>query len=211
VGIALQWDMLMAVANSPSHAAMSASTVRNASESAALERRAQDGDRSALTQLLKTHAPVMLGVCQQIVGHGDARDALQEAMEKVVRQLAHFDSAQGSFRSWACAVARNVCRDRLRRRGLERAAFASDGDERTQVASGSGPDPERQAIASEGTSVLARALSELPEEMRTALVMFHVHEASYEEIARALEVPLGTIMTWLHRGRHRLRAAVEDA
>lgn len=44
--------------------------------------------------------------------------------------------------------------------------------------------------------------------MRAALVMFHVGEASYEEIAQELDVPIGTVMTWLHRGRQRLRAAI---
>ena len=45
--------------------------------------------------------------------------------------------------------------------------------------------------------------------MRSAIVLFHVHGQSYEEIAAALEVPKGTVMTWLHRGRKRLRAALE--
>src|SRR5690606_32510684 len=106
---------------------------------------------------------------------------------------------------------RNVCRDRLRRRGLERAAFTADGEAQTVSAQSRGPDPEQSAITRQGADALAHALTGLPEDMRTALLMFHVHEASYEEIARALEVPMGTVMTWLHRGRQRLRAAVEES
>lgn len=209
MGIALCLGMLMAVANE-SALAERPHALPSDEPATQLEARARAGERAATEQLLRMHAPMLLSVCQHIVGQADARDALQEALEKVVRQLAHFDPRAGTFRSWASAVTRNVCRDRLRRRGLERAAFAHDGDAQTESAHSLAPDPERSAMARQGTSALAQALSELPEEMRTALVMFHVHEATYEEIARALEVPLGTVMTWLHRGRQRLRAKVEE-
>ncbi len=46
--------------------------------------------------------------------------------------------------------------------------------------------------------------------MRSAIVLFHVHGSSYEEIAATLDVPKGTVMTWLHRGRRRLRDALES-
>ena len=57
---------------------------------------------------------------------------------------------------------------------------------------------------------LFEALETLPPPMRAAVVLFHVHDASYEEIAAALDVPMGTVMTWLHRGRRRLRAVLSD-
>ena len=210
MGVALRLVMLMAVANETPQVVSQRAKVAPAPHLAALELAAQAGDRRAIEQLLREHATLLLGICQHIVGPGDARDALQEAMERVVRQLPKFDAAEGSFRSWASTVTRNVCRDRLRRRGLERAAFSRDGDEQAGSAPSWGPDPEREAIARQGTGALAEALAGLPEQMRVALMMFHVHEASYEEIARALEVPMGTVMTWLHRGRQRLRTAVEE-
>lgn len=174
-----------------------------------VELRAARGDRAALEVLLRTHGKAMLSVCQQLAGMQEARDALQESLERIVQQILRFDPAQGTFRSWAFAVTRNVCRDRLRRRGLERASFTRDGEEQTQLALGTEPDPERTAMAREGADGVARALLGLPEDMRAALVMFHMHDATYEEIAHALNVPLGTVMTWLHRGRARLRDALE--
>jgi RNA polymerase sigma-70 factor (ECF subfamily) len=175
-----------------------------------LAERARAGDRAALEALLREHAPTLLGMCQQIVGRSEARDALQSALARIAREVSQYDPSKGSFKSWACTVTRNVCRDRLRRLGRERKAFAPDGAEHVQAASAHDADPERHAIAREGAHSLGASLESLPEDMRTALVLFHVHDASYEEIARALDVPIGTIMTWLHRGRKRLREALKE-
>lgn len=196
-------------AESASGPASEAASVDDA-RAAELARRALGGDRSALAELLRLHAQPIAALCHHVAGPGDARDAAQASFERIVRELPSFDAKRGSFRSWSQTVARNVCRDRLRRRGLERAAFTADGAPHTELAATGEADPERLAIARQGTSALSRALSDLPEKMREALLMFHVGESSYEEIAVALDVPIGTVMTWLHRGRSRLRAAIEE-
>ena len=147
----------------------------------------------------------MFDLCFHVSGPADARDAAQDALERIVTSVERFDPTKGTFRSWALAVTRNVCRDRLRRRGLERAAFDSGGDDPVDAAVSPLPDPERLALARADSHTLATALATLPEPMRAALVLFHVHEERYEAIAVALDVPLGTVMTWLHRGRKRLR------
>lgn len=176
----------------------------------ALLARARSGDTDATSRLLRAHAREIAAVCFHVAGPDDAHDATQEALLRIVRELAQFDPARGRFRPWALTVARNVCRDGLRRRGLERAAFDGDGHARSEASASASPDPERLVIARQGATSLARALDDLPAPMREAIVMFHVGEASYEEIASALRVPMGTVMTWLHRGRQRLRAALEE-
>ncbi|MCC7535664.1 MAG: sigma-70 family RNA polymerase sigma factor [Deltaproteobacteria bacterium] len=164
--------------------------------------------RDQLEALLKEHAQAILSLCHQVAGPADARDAAQESLARIVAGVGSFDSAKGSFRGWALTVARNVCRDRLRRRGLERAAFDARATPDGEVVAADGaPDPERVALARIDAQALGEALATLPEPMRAALVLFHVHEATYEEIAAALGVPIGTVMTWLHRGRKRLREA----
>ncbi len=175
-----------------------------------LARGARGGDRDALAQLLTRHAADIHRLCFHVAGKNDGPDAAQLALEKIVTRIDQFDPAKGSFRSWALTVARNVCRDRLRRRGLERNTFASDGDERTAAASGPAPSPERLALARIGVEDLATAMESLPEQMRSAIVLFHVHGETYEDIAKTLDVPIGTVMTWLHRGRKKLRAALES-
>lgn len=184
-----------------------------ASRAAALPlvERARGGDRDAIAALLREHGTAVFQLCHHVAGPSDGRDAAQEAFERIVTGIGSFDPSRGTFRSWALTVARNVCRDRLRRRGLERATFLSDGEPQTSIAPARTLDPERVALVRDDAEALERALSTLPEHMRSALVLFHLHEASYEEIATQLDVPMGTVMTWLHRGRKRLRAVMEDA
>ncbi len=174
-----------------------------------LARRASAGDARALAELVRAHARSVHQLCFHLAGPSDANDATQEALEKIVSRIRTFDASKGTFRSWALAVARHMCLDRLRRRGRERRAFHADGESETAAAATELPDPERELLARLGATELRDALAKLPEPMGTALVMFHVHEASYEEIASALEVPMGTVMTWLHRGRKRLREAFD--
>ncbi len=175
-----------------------------------VEHRAAGGDRDALTQLLREHGRAIQQLCHFVAGARDGRDAAQEAFERIVSSISRFDPAKGAFRTWALTVARNVCRDRLRRRGRERATF-SVSDEATELASAPpSSSPESTADVRHTASKLEAALATLPEQMRTALVLFHFQEASYEEIAETLQVPKGTVMTWLHRGRKKLKAALDS-
>ena len=173
----------------------------------ALADKAQRGDRGSLEALLRRTAPDILRLCHRLSGPRDFEDNAQRALEKIVVALNSFDASRGSFRGWSLTVARNVCRDRGRRRGLEKATFdAQPPDD----AASSSPSPERVVLARVQTAQVDKALEELPEPMRAALVLFHVSGNSYEEIAAALDVPKGTVMTWLHRGRKRLRASLGE-
>ncbi len=200
--ISLPW---MSAPASPAYSAQ-----RRPRIEASMEARAARGDRRALEALLREHARAIHDVCRFVAGADDANDATQESFERIVTSIERFDPERGTFRTWALTVTRNVCRDRLRRRGLERRAFIDDGDETTAWTASDAPGPERVALARIESQRLAAALETLPEAMRIAVVLFHVHEASYEEIASAIDVPIGTVMTWLHRGRKRLRAALEE-
>ncbi|MBK8173406.1 MAG: RNA polymerase sigma factor [Sandaracinaceae bacterium] len=169
---------------------------------------AQSEERAELGRLLREHSQAIAYLCRSIVGESHARDATQESFERIVRNVGSFDGGRGPFRTWAFAVSRNVCRDMLRRRGVESGVMLEVDEAHLDVAHvGSLPD---EALAQKlDMHALERALETLPEPMRTALVLFHMHDASYEEIAQMLNVPMGTVMTWLHRGRARLKARLE--
>lgn len=203
--------MLHLMATDPFHSVSAEARVEPPADRAAalpLVRRARGGDRDAIAALLRAHGQAIFQLCHHVAGPSEGRDAAQEAFERIVGAIGSFDPDRGSFRSWALTVARNVCRDRLRRRGLERATFLADGEPATAVAPSRTLDPERVALVRDDAETLQRALATLPEQMRSALVLFHLHDASYEDIAKQLDVPMGTVMTWLHRGRKRLREAM---
>lgn len=181
----------------------------SAATSSVQRRQLRGPDKSELGQLLKEHGPAIAQLCHHLVGPVEARDAAQLSFERIVKSIERFDPEKGEFRSWALTVARNVCRDRLRRRKLERGAFVGDATIPLDMAQAHGESPEQTVGARAEVTELNEALQDLPETMRTAVVMFHLQDASYEEIAAALDVPMGTVMTWLHRGRKRLRAALE--
>ena len=176
--------------------------------SESLEKRASNGERRALEALLREHARAIHGVCRFVVGPRDASDATQDALVRIVTAIHKFNPDKGSFRTWALTVARNLCRDRLRRRGLENRTFIANGESATEWVASDVPSPERVALARIETRRLNDALDMLPDKMRLAVVLYHSHGSTYEEIASTLEVPIGTVMTWLHRGRKRLRAAL---
>lgn len=106
---------------------------------------------------------------------------------------------------WLFAIARRLCLDLLRR---EKAMPHAEG---IPVIVDPAPGPEREVLLKEELSRLERALADLDEGPREAMFLFHLEEMSYRDIAAALEVPMGTVMTWLHRGRAQLREMLEHA
>ena len=109
-------------------------------------------------------------------------------------------------------IARNHCLDLLRRRGLQprQVALDADPDESgpRELADPSAPRADEVLEQRELAGSLEQAVNELPANYREVIQLFHVDQLSYKEIAQAMDVPLGTVMTWLHRARARLRAAL---
>ena len=176
---------------------------------ATLARAAAAGDRSAFARLVEDTKRPVYGLCLRLLGEAEeARDAGQEAYARAWSALATFDPAQ-PFTPWVLRIARNHCIDLIRRRlpARRRVELDADGEEEMRIEL---PDPstpraddalERAQLARS----LEAAVSELPDRYREVVHLFHVEQMSYKEIAQAMEVPMGTVMTWLYRARARLR------
>jgi RNA polymerase sigma-70 factor (ECF subfamily) len=132
----------------------------------------------------------------------DAEDLAQDTFVRAFVHFERFDPGRPLL-PWLIAIARRLCLDLLRRRQVMTRADAMP--EIVQP----GPSPERQASLREELSRLERALAGLDDGPRDAIVLFHIEEMSYRDIAAALEVPMGTVMTWLHRGRAQLKRALD--
>ena len=124
-----------------------------------------------------------------------------------MRAFVHFErfDPERPVLPWLIAIARRLCLDVLRRRKMMTSV------ETMPVTGPPAPGPEGEASLREQLSRLDRALADLDEGPREAIVLFHIEEMSYRDVAAALEVPMGTVMTWLHRGRARLKRALESA
>jgi len=185
---------------------MAAAEARDANDLHAerdLARRARRGDSAAFDQLVLRFQHPVYRLCRRILRSPHAEDLAQETF---VRAFVHFDrfDPERPLLPWLLTIARRLCLDLLRRDKV----MAKPED--TPVAVDPAPSPERHASLSEQVSRLERALADLDDGPREAIMLFHVEELSYRDIAAALEVPLGTVMTWLHRGRAQLRSALEE-
>lgn len=130
----------------------------------------------------------------------EARDVAQEAL---VRLWEHREGVEpGTVRAWLLRTTHNLCVDRLRRRAV-RLESALDGA--TDRFPDGQPDPERAALASVDGRRLEDALLRLEPRDRAIVLMREVQGMSYDEIARVLDLPLGTLKAALHRARERLR------
>jgi RNA polymerase sigma-70 factor (ECF subfamily) len=176
---------------------------------------ASRGDKQAFGRLVDLHKRVVFGLCVRLLRDPEeSRDAAQEAFARAYAALESYDPAQ-PFAPWVLRIARNHCLDVLRRKvpdaqKLELDADPEDGApvEVADPAAVRGDDAlERRELA----TTLDRAVSALPPNYREVVHLFHVEHLSYKEIAAAMDVPIGTVMTWLHRARARLKVALADS
>ena len=157
-------------------------------------------------EIILGRRPYSLGrgrFCWRLLRSPDAEDLAQDTF---VRAFVHFErfDPERPVLPWLVAIARRLCLDLLRRRKVMARV------ETLPVTGPSAPGPEGEASLREQLSRLERALDDLDEGPRVAIVLFHIEEMSYRDIATALEVPMGTVMTWLHRGRAQLKRALES-
>jgi RNA polymerase sigma-70 factor (ECF subfamily) len=161
---------------------------------------ARGGDRDALDQLLRRHYDRVHAVCRRIVGPGrDADDAAQEAMIGIVRGLSRFDH-RAAFSTWAYRIATNAALDELRRRKRRPMLHrVPDADEAPPDVVD--PLAERRVEAAVDRLAIDAVVAELPDEFRAAVVLRDVADLDYAEIARVLDVPVGTVKSRIARGR----------
>jgi RNA polymerase sigma-70 factor (ECF subfamily) len=156
------------------------------------------------------------GVAQRYTrNQADAEDLVQEAALLAYRAFDSFESGT-NFRAWFLKILTN-CYYSTRRREKRR-PVTSDLDDTPDLyiyaRSGQagfptqGPDPAAVLLDKLGTERIVKAIDLLPEEYRVVAVLYFLEDSSYEDIARILECPVGTVRSRLHRGRKMLQKAL---
>jgi RNA polymerase sigma-70 factor, ECF subfamily len=167
--------------------------------------RAKNGDRPALEELCSRHAPKVERLARHLLRDPeDARDAAQEALAKVCVRLGQF-RGDSQFSTWLHRLVVNTCRDAAeRQRGRTHEALGDD------LRAGPDDDPARAAGISELRRELCDSLSEISPREAQVIVLKDALGYSFEEIAEAAGIPVGTAKCHAHRGRNRLRVRLEE-
>jgi RNA polymerase sigma-70 factor (ECF subfamily) len=167
-----------------------------------LLRRAAGGDQGAFSELVRRHEDRVFGIAIRMThDRADALDAAQDTFVAVFRQAGTF-RGDAAFTTWLYRVAVNATRDLLRKR--------------RRLPEPTAELPERDAPGATGEETvnlrfdLARALVELPDEYREAVLMHDLGAIPYEEIAKITGAALGTVKSRISRGRRRLAALMEQ-
>ncbi|WP_419191575.1 RNA polymerase sigma factor [Engelhardtia mirabilis] len=168
---------------------------------------AKAGDRHAFDELVAQLRGRAFQVASSMVGsRDDALDLSQETFMKVYRARETFREDQ-PFLPWFHRILRNTCFSFLRKtKRLKRSSLdAHDEDESPWEIVDEGPSPSRGAEIEEVRTLFERAMSEMKPRDREILTLRHTQELSYREIAEALSIPEGTVMSRLFHARRRLR------
>jgi RNA polymerase sigma-70 factor (ECF subfamily) len=179
---------------------------------------AQKGKEAAYRELLKRYErPVFSLVFRMVRDRETAEDLSQETFVRVLNNIDRY-SPEFKFSSWLFKIANNLTIDFLRRRrvntiSIEGApdAVTAESAKATSIALASGNEsPLAELESKELGLAIERAIGNLRPEYRACIMLRHVEDRSYEEIAEIVKLPLGTVKTYIHRARHELRAALAD-
>lgn len=165
---------------------------------------------------LLAHLDTLYSVsCRMTKSTTEAEDLVQDTIVKAMRARHQFEPGT-NLKAWLLRILTNTFINRYRRGGLERDIFEGpDAEPLTDGWVGATTlramrDPEMQALSPIIEAEVQRALDELPDEFRLAVILSDIEELSYKEIAEAMGCPIGTVMSRLHRGRKLLQKALRE-
>jgi RNA polymerase sigma-70 factor (ECF subfamily) len=162
------------------------------------------GDQAAWELIVRQHWRKVFNVAYKFVGkYDEAEDLAQDIFLKIFKSLNTFDR-RANFQTWLISVSRNLCIDHYRSVRKERETI-DRGVDASQLSPAS---PDKSPIAAleqrDRVLLLRDALAELPDTLRTAVVLRDIQELSYQEIADRLSLPEGTVKSRINRGRTEL-------
>ena len=178
---------------------------------------AQEGRESAYQELVRRYErPVFSLIFRMVRDREVAEDLAQDSFIKVLNNIDRY-RPEFKLSSWLFKIANNVAIDFLRKRqlvtvsidGSPHAASASEIEATSFDVVSRQESALEEMEAKELGSSIERAIAQLRPEYRSCIMLRHVEGRSYEEIAATLDLPLGTVKTYIHRARHQLREALD--
>ena len=171
---------------------------------------AKAGDAKGYEALLEAYGSRLYGYFLRATrSHHEAEDLLGELMLRLVRRLTSYDE-RGRFDQWLFRIAANMVRDRIRRIRVRPAATSISSKEEGERAlsdrlAGPGQPVETELVAAETSDRLEQALDRLDDTTRQMVLLRHLGQMSFKELAEVFQCPLGTALARVHRGLRMLR------
>jgi RNA polymerase sigma-70 factor (ECF subfamily) len=175
--------------------------------------RSMGGDLDSFNQLVLRWERPIYALAYRVIGREeDARDVAQETFLRAFRALKGF-KGQAKFSSWLYRITLNLCRDWIRRERRTPVVQAPEGVDVIELAGEATPSETIEELVSrhEIGRAVAKAMSQLPEEQRTAIILKEYHGLTFQEIADLLDCPLSTVKTRLYQGLTVLRKQLREA
>jgi len=178
---------------------------------------AQQGREDAYRELISRYErPVFSLVFRMVRDRETAEDLAQETFIKVLNNIDRY-RPEFKFSSWLFKIANNITIDHLRRRQLDTIsmegapdAVTAESARATSIAvASSAPSALDQLESRELGGAIEKAIAKLRPEYRACIILRHVEDYSYDEIAEIVKLPLGTVKTYIHRARQELRESLE--
>lgn len=161
----------------------------------------------------KYQMPLTHHIGRMVRDEDDVADLVQETFVKAFQSLASY-SAQFAFSTWLYKIATNHTIDFIRKKKLKTISIHQPIETKDGAVEFEVPDeqyrPDRHIVEDERAEILKKAISGLPEKYHKVIMMRHVSEKSYEEIADELGLPLGTVKAHIFRAREMLYKALKD-
>lgn len=172
------------------------------------------GDQSSYDRLMKKYYKLVHNlIFRMIYNKEDVEDLTQEAFIKAFNSLEKFDH-QFAFSTWLYKIASNNCIDYLRKKKLNTISIDKEFDSEDEDLRFEIPDndykPDRNILDRERKKILEDAIASLPEKYKTVILLRHQDEMEYDEIAKKLNIPLGTVKAHIFRGRELLNKYLKD-
>lgn len=171
--------------------------------------RAKSGEKEAFGALVRMYQKPVYNLAYRFVRDHDAADDItQDAFIRAYKALDSFIEGK-SFRNWILTIASNLALNSLRRRKHETPLDQSVWEE-TQADPNPSANPHERVVASSLRNKITEAVDKLPEEFKAVFVLRTYEDMSYAEIADALKIESGTVMSRLSRARARLKEMLKD-
>jgi RNA polymerase sigma factor (sigma-70 family) len=197
-----------------------ASPSQKQQEDKALVQRARGGDQFAFNDLIKRHRHGVERLIRPMVRNASSdelEDLVQEALTKAMLHLNSY-SEEYAFSTWLYRIATNHAIDYLRRRKLNAFSISAPPSMTTSKTEDEGREfeisdsswvPDLVMLSDERTMLIEQAIEQLPENYKKIIRLRHSEDMEYEEIARVLNLPMGTVKVHLHRARAALAKMLE--